>query len=139
MVILVFFIFLNKNRNYQVWHSLVMITLRAVFLNKSFFLVWIFLSIYLFIYLSIYLLVYTITYSCWLAVLGHHTGLSQKFIHRFLTTVFWEHEFPNRQQKVSVMLIFMNSKLTNYDDWQRQAKKKFSKGVNPLDLHFWYF
>ena len=134
-----FFIYLNKNRNYQVWHSLVMITLRAVFLNKSFFLVWIFLSIYLFIYLSIYLLVYTITYSCWLAVLGHHTGLSKKFIHRFLTTVFWEHQFPNRQQKVSVMLIFMNSKLTNYDDWQRQAKKNFQKEVNPWDLHFWYF
>ena len=34
------------------------------------------------------------------------------------------------------MLIFMNSKLTNYDDWQRQAKKNFQKEVNPWDLHF---
>ena len=34
------------------------------------------------------------------------------------------------------MLIFMNSKLTNYDDWQRQAKKYFQKEVNPLDMNF---
>ena len=37
------------------------------------------------------------------------------------------------------MLIFMNSKLTNYDDWQRQAKKKFSKRSKPFRYEFLIF
>ena len=32
--------------------------------------------------------------------------------HRFLTAVFWDHQFSNKNQKVPIMLTFMNSKLT---------------------------
>ena len=43
------------------------------------------------------------------------------FFQIFLTTVFSEHQFSSSDQKVPVMLTFMNSKLP--DDWQISVKQ----------------
>ena len=49
----------------------------------------------------------------------------------FLKTVFWEHQFSNKNQKVSIMLTFMNSKLP--DDRQISDKQyHILEKVNPM-------
>ena len=59
-----------------------------------------------------------------------NTGLSQLFFQRFLTTAFQEHQFPNKNQKVNIMLTFMNSKLR----WlAKTSKTTFPKKVNPME------